>query len=290
MQDILFTILTFSMMLITFKYFELFGVNNLQAIIINYITAGSMALASCYIHGISFSPIDLVSSEYTAPALIIGILFIVTFNMIAFSTQKIGIAITTVANKMSMIIPVLVGLYLFNEKQSLLKFLGVFLAILAIYFSSTSGGKLSFNKKYLLLIIMVFIGQGLADSTLKWAQVNAVGPSENQLFFAVIFFSAALFGSVYLLFEHFVKKHKISLKNIIWGIVLGVPNFFTLHFFMSALKSGALESSQIFPIVNMGVIVLTAVSGIILFRQKLSKGNWYGILLAIVAIAMITFA
>ena len=109
-----------------------------------------MALTSCYIHGISFSPVDLVTSEYTTPALIIGILFIVTFNMIAFSTQKIGIAITTVANKMSMIIPVLVGLYLFNEKQSLLKFLGVFLAILAIYFSSTSAGKLSFNKKYLL--------------------------------------------------------------------------------------------------------------------------------------------
>ena len=164
------------------------------------------------------------------------------------------------------------------------------MAVLAIYFSSTSGGKLSFNKKYLLLIIMVFIGQGLADSTLKWAQVNAVGPAENQLFFAVIFFSAALFGSLYLLVEHFVNSHRVSLKNIFWGVVLGVPNFFTLHFFMSALKSGVLESSQIFPIVNMGVIVLTAISGIILFRQKLSKGNWYGILLAIVAIAMITFS
>ena len=66
MQDILFTIFTFSIMLITFKYFEVFGVNNLQAIIVNYITAGSMALASCYIYGISFAPVDLVSSEYKA--------------------------------------------------------------------------------------------------------------------------------------------------------------------------------------------------------------------------------
>ena len=65
-----------------------------------------MALASCYIYDISFSPVDLVSSQYTAPALVIGILFIITFNMIAFSTQKIGIAITTVANKMSMIMAV----------------------------------------------------------------------------------------------------------------------------------------------------------------------------------------
>ena len=59
---------------------------------------------------------------------------------------------------------------------------------------------------------------------------------------------------------------------------------------MEALKGGVLESSQIFPIVNMGVIVLTATSGVILFKQKLSNGNWFGILMAIMAIALITFA
>ena len=59
---------------------------------------------------------------------------------------------------------------------------------------------------------------------------------------------------------------------------------------MEALKGGVLESSQIFPIVNMGVIVLTATSGVVLFKQKLSNGNWFGILMAIIAIALITFA
>ena len=290
MQDIIFTIITFSMMLITFKYFELFGVNNLQAIIVNYITAGSMAVVSSSFNGIEISPVEMFSSDYTAPALVIGILFIVTFNLIAFSTQKIGIAITTVANKMSMIIPVLAGLYLFGEEKSVLKFAGVLLAVFAIYFSSTTGGKLSFNKKYLLLIVLVFIGQGIADSTLKWAQVNAVGPQENQVFFATIFFSASFFGLLYLIYEIVVKSHTFKLKTLLWGVILGIPNFFTLHFFMEALKGGVLESSQIFPIVNMGVIVLTATSGVILFKQKLSNGNWFGILMAIIAIALITFA
>ena len=291
MQDIIFTTITFSMMLILFKYFEVFGVNNLQAIIVNYITAGSMAIASCYMNGIVFSPAELVSSDYTAPAIIIGVLFIITFNLLAFSTQKVGIAITTVANKMSMIVPVIVGVYFFGEEKTFLKFVGILLAIIAIYFSSTSGGKLSFNKKYIFLIFLVFLGQGLADSTLSWAEgKKLVGPSENQAFFIVIFFSAAIFGSFYLMFEHFIKAHKLKFKNILWGVMLGVPNFFALHFFMNALKGNVLESSQIFPIVNMGVIVLTAVSGIILFRQKLSTSNWYGILLAVVAIALITFA
>ena len=80
MQDIIFTIITFSMMLITFKYFELFGVNNLQAIIVNYITAGSMAVLSSNINGIQISPVEMFSSDYTPPALIIGVLFIITFN------------------------------------------------------------------------------------------------------------------------------------------------------------------------------------------------------------------
>ncbi len=290
MQDIIFTIITFSMMLITFKYFELFGVNNLQAIIVNYITAGSMAVVSSNFNGIQTSPVEMFSSDYTPPALIIGILFIITFNLIAFSTQKIGIAITTVANKMSMIIPVIAGLYLFGEEKSVLKFAGVFLAIFAIYFSSTTGGKLSFNKKYLLLIVLVFIGQGIADSTLKWAQVHAVGPTESQVFFATIFFSASFFGLLYLIYEIIVKSHTFKLKTLLWGVILGIPNFFTLHFFMEALKGGVLESSQIFPIVNMGVIVITATSGIVLFKQKLSGGNWLGILMAVIAIALITFA
>ena len=291
MQDIIFTTVTFSMMLILFKYFEVFGVNNLQAIIVNYITAGILALVSSQLNGITVSPIQMMSSDYTLPAIIIGVLFIITFNLLAFSTQKVGIAITTVANKMSMIIPVIVGVYFFNDEKSVLKFAGVFLAIIAIYFSSTSGGRLSFNKKYIFLIVLVFIGQGLADSTLSWAEEKKmIGPAETQAFFIAIFFSAAIFGAIYLLFEHFIKSHKLKFKNIFGGVMLGIPNFFALHFFMNALKSNVLESSQIFPIVNMGVIVLTAVSGIILFKQKLSMSNWYGILLAIAAIAMITFS
>ena len=116
MIDIILTIITFSMMLIIFKYFELFKVNNLQAIIVNYFTAGLLAIAlDSNSSEISFS--QIINADYIIQALIIGLLFIITFNLVAFGTQKIGIAITTVANKMSMIIPVLAGLFLFNEDK-----------------------------------------------------------------------------------------------------------------------------------------------------------------------------
>ena len=290
MTAIILTIITFSMMLIIFKYFELFKVNNLQAIIVNYFTAGFLALTADNINNSnSFSLTEVINSAYIIQALIIGVLFIITFNLVAFGTQKIGIAITTVSNKMSMVIPVLVGLFIFKESINSIKITGVLLAILAIYFSCSKNGKLSFDKKYIFIIILIFIGQGIADSTLSWAQEMKLNQNNKYTFFATTFFIAALMGILFLIYQSIIGLHSFKFKNILWGIILGIPNYFTLFFFVDALDSGIFEKSQVFPIVNMGVIVLTATSGIILFREYLSKSNWLGILLAVVAISLITF-
>ena len=289
MIEITLTIVTFSLMLIIFKYFEIFKVNNLQAIIVNYITAGVLALvADGSVLTNNFSITNLFQPTFIYYALIIGVLFIITFNLIAFGTQKIGIAITTVSNKMSMIIPVLIGLFVFKEDKNFLKLIGIVLAILAIFFSCSKNGKLSFDKKYLPIIILVFIGQGIADSTLKWAQEFAINASNNNVFFATTFFTAAFSGTLFMMIQ--LRKITVTLRSLLWGVILGIPNYFTLYFFVEALSAGVFESSQVFPIVNMGVIVLTAVMGIILFREHLSKSNWMGILLALIAISLITFS
>lgn len=289
MIEITLTIVTFSLMLIIFKYFEIFKVNNLQAIIVNYITAGALALvADGSVLTNNFSITTLFQPKFIYYALIIGVLFIITFNLIAFGTQKIGIAITTVSNKMSMIIPVLIGLFVFKEDKNFLKLIGIVLAILAIFFSCSKNGKLSFEKKYLPVIILVFIGQGIADSTLKWAQEFAINSSNNNVFFATTFFTAAFSGTLFMMIQQ--RKITVTLRSLLWGVILGIPNYFTLYFFVEALSAGVFESSQVFPIVNMGVIVLTAVMGIILFREHLSKSNWMGILLALIAISLITFS
>ena len=255
----------------------------------NYITAGALALvADGSVLTNNFSITNLFQPTFIYYALIIGVLFIITFNLIAFGTQKIGIAITTVSNKMSMIIPVLIGLFVFKEDKNFLKLIGIVLAILAIFFSCSKNGKLSFDKKYLPVIILVFIGQGIADSTLKWAQEFAINASNNNVFFATTFFTAAFSGTLFMMIQ--LRKITVTLRSLLWGVILGIPNYFTLYFFVEALSAGVFESSQVFPIVNMGVIVLTAVMGIILFREHLSKSNWMGILLALIAISLITFS
>ena len=289
MIDIIYTTITFSSMLVLFKYFGKYGVNNLQAIIVNYFTAGTLSLIVAHNNDIKISLPDIIYSTYIIPSLIIGFLFIVTFNLLAFGTQKIGIAISTVANKMSMIIPVIIGISLFSEKLGMFKLIGIVLAISAIYMTSTKSGKLSFDKKFLPIILLIFFGQGMADGTLSWAQKFSINDENTPLFFASVFLIAGILGSVFLIYETIKNGFKLEFKNLIWGIGLGIPNYLTLHFFVRSLQSPIFESSQVFPIVNMGVIVLTALAGILLFREKLSFFNWGGILVAVFAISLITF-
>jgi drug/metabolite transporter (DMT)-like permease len=272
-----------------FKYFGKYQVNNLQAIIINYFTAGTLALVTTNANGLPIVFQHIFLSNYIVPSLIIGLLFIITFNLLAFGTQKIGIAISTVANKMSMIIPVIIGIYLFKEDLGVLKLLGFTLAISAIYMTSTKSGKLSFDKKFMPIILLIFLGQGIADGTLSWTQKFTLSTENTSLFFASTFFSAGTFGCLFLVYDLMVKKIQFQAKNILWGIALGVPNYLTLHFFIRSLQSPILESSQVFPVVNMGIIILSAMSGIILFKEKLTPLNWTGIAIAIIAISFISF-
>ena len=285
MINVLYTILLFNILIIVFKMFEKYNVDNLQALIVNYITAG---ICSYFLLESSFSVVEILNSDWLYHAILIGALFIIVFNFYAYGIQKVGISISTVANKMSLIIPVCAALLLYSETETFtyLKGIAFFLALSGIYLSSTNGGKLSFDKKYIWLIILVFVGQGLSDSLFNdFAQKF---PNEGgYLFFMVLFFMASFSGILILTGKSFKKKKPLQLKSLIWGIIFGVPNFFSLVFFLKAL--GNLESSIVFPLVSMGVVVSSSLIGMFLFKEKLSKSNWIGILLSLCAIYIFSF-
>jgi drug/metabolite transporter (DMT)-like permease len=283
---VILTILVFNVLIVIFKLFARFKVDNLQALIVNYITAGTIGFI------LLKEPINMqhiLSAPWLYHAMAIGFLFIVVFNFYAFGTQKVGIAITTVANKMSLVIPVAAALILEeNDNISTEKIIGFILALIGIYLASTKGGKLSFNIKYLWLIILVFIGQGIADSIFNDSK-TMLNPGEDMLYFIVLFFMASISGILILLGKSVASPPKFELKNILWGVILGVPNFYSLLFMLKALSSPGLEASVVFPMVSMGVVVLSSIIGIILYKEKLTKGNWIGILFACGAIAIFSF-
>ena len=287
MINIIYTILLFNILIIVFKMFEKYKVDNLQALIVNYLTAAG---CSYFFLEQNFSLNYVLNSEWLYHAMIIGTLFIVVFNFYAFGTQKVGIVVTTVANKMSLIIPVCAALILYPEENTFntLKGIAFFLALAGIYLSSTKGGKLSFDKKYLWLIILVFVGQGISDSIFNdFAQQF---PNEGgYLFFMVLFCIASISGILILSAKSVKNKNPLQIRSLFWGIIFGVPNFFCLVFFLKALGDPQLTSSIVFPLVSMGVVVSSSVIGLFLFKENLTRSNWIGIILSICAIYIFSY-
>lgn len=287
MIDILLTVLSFNILIILFKFFEKLNINNLQALIVNYFIA---SLCGIYFSEQEFSLEYIIKAPWLMHAVAIGILFIMAFNFYATGTQKVGIAITTIANKLSLFIPVGIALILYpNEELTIVKIIGFILAVIGIYLSSTKNKKLSFDQKYIWLIIIVFVGQGIADTIFNHAQQTLVGDSDKSLFFTVLFMVAAFSGTLILIGKSVKKRQKIELKNIIGGLIFGIPNFASLIFFFNALESSGFGASQVFPLVSMGVVVVSALIGSILFKEKLSSINWIGLGFVVLSIFIITF-
>jgi len=287
MVNILLTVLTFNILIVLFKIFDKLKVDNLQALIVNYFTAG---LCGIYFSDQEFSITYILNAPWFMHAAVIGVLFIVVFNFYAIGAQKVGIAITTIANKLSLFIPVGFALILYpNEDLTLVKIVGFILAVIGIYLSSTKNKKLSFDKKYIWLIILVFVGQGIGDTIFNHAQQTLVGDADKSLFFTVLFMMAGTSGILILIGKSVKKKQKIEFKNIIGGVIFGIPNFASLIFFFNALESSGFAASQVFPIVSMGVVVVSALVGLILFKEKLTFMNWLGLGVAVLSIFMITF-
>ena len=85
-------------------------------------------------------------------------------------------------------------------------------------------------------------------------------------------------------------KIKLQLVNVVCGLILGFFNFGNILFYMKAHKAFAENPSTVFAGMNMGVIVLGSFVGVVAFKEKLSKINYLGILLALVAIVFITLS
>ena len=290
MINLIITITTFSAMVMLFKYFDKIGVNNFTAITFNYFTAGILALFSYRVENSIIELKSNINLNLLICSLIVGVLFIMTFNLYAFTAQKIGITLSTIANKMSMIIPILIGLILFKEEVTLIKVIGIFLAIGAIIFSSKEDKKSKkLSQVNMLILSLLFIGQGLADGILNWAQKNILNSENMNLFFTLTFLSAGLAGGLYIFYKIKTSNFKMNKKSILWGIILGIPNYLTLLYFIKSLKNDLFSSYQVFPIVNIGVIVLCTILSVILFKEKVSFYKWIGVGFGILAISLILF-
>jgi drug/metabolite transporter (DMT)-like permease len=178
---------------------------------------------------------------------------------------------------------------LYQEHLSLLQILGIILALFAVFFASLKERKIKAEKWAFVLPLSVFLGSGIIDTSIKYFQQVHMQENEYALFSATIFASAAVVGIVFILFKSIKQPLKLNLKNVIGGICLGVPNYFSIYFLLKALQHPTWNSAAVFTINNVAIVMFSTLLGILLFKEILSVKNWLGIGLAIISIVLVAF-
>lgn len=285
---LLLSVLASTLIFVTFKLFERFKINILQAIVANYWVAFSTAIIA-YRTSVSIAQLPQFGWFYYALAL--GALFILVFNLMAITTQQSGLSVVSVATKMSLVIPVLFGLFYYKESIGFLKLFGILLALTAVYLTSIRSKQgININRKYILFPVLVFIGSGIIDTSIKFLEETFVAQNDIPLFSAVLFLAAGIVGIFILIIQAIRGNFKFEFKNIIGGICLGITNYFSIYFLVKTLRSDILESSGIFTVNNVAIVTLSTLAGIILFKEKLSQRNWLGIIFAVIGIFLIAMS
>lgn len=266
---------------VLFKAARKWTTNAKQIVLFNYL----FALLLCFI---VFSPnVQVISVEVPIALYIsLGVLLPLVFLVLIASIKNIGIVKTDAAQRLSLFVSIVAAWLIFNEVFSVTKLIGILTGFVALFLVLNK--KDSSTETDLKYPILVFLGFGVIDILFKKVAVFAVVPYTTSLF--VIFSIAFVFMLFVVLYEIVVDKKPLELKYLFLGLLVGCFNFGNILFYLKAHQAFSDNPSTVFAGMNMGVILLGSIVGVLVFKEKLSKLNYIGLVLALFSILLIVIS
>ncbi len=263
---------------ILFKIARKYTINHTQIVAWNYV----FAMLFCYA---TFSP-DITKVNATAPwglYAVIGFLLPLIFLFLASSIKHMGIVKTDAAQRLSLFIPIIAAWLIFNEQFSVLKIVAFVVAVPALLLILSKNTKNTATKW--IYPALVLIGFGVIDILFKQISSFTSLPYTTSLF--IIFGIALTIMIAVVAYEVILKKIVLKTNNLVFGALVGIFNFGNILFYLKAHQDFSESPSTVFAGMNLGVIVIGSLVGVLIFKEKLSKLNFLGLSLALVAIVLI---
>lgn len=280
-------------LLLNFRLFPRYGVNTFQAIVFNYpvcFLTGWLLLPA----GQSFS-IDF-GQTWTWLALGLGVGFIVTFLLSGVSTQRMGLTATSLANNLSLVIPVCFSLFVFGAGGKTFdawNYIGLFLALVAVGLSTFRKEKdptTSATGLYRLLPLAVFLGYGATNTMINYMNIRFIPSADKTVQVTLTMITGAIGAGLVMLAIRLVRGvETLDRRSLAGAFTLGIPNFLSFYTLLLALSAFRGNGAFVYPLYNIGVILVAALTAAVFFREKLSGVNKVGLALAVLAIGLISW-
>ena len=207
-----------------------------------------------------------------------GLVYLGGFILMQWSTRYNGVVLSSIFMKLGILVSTLISVIWFREIPTGLQVTGFILAVLAIIVINYRKGTTLSSGSWALLLMLCL--SGLSDGTSKIYEVFG-NPNIENLFLCFTFCSALLFC---LWFMHH-KGEQLGKKELLYGSLLGIPNFFSSLFLLKAL--GSVPGVIAFPTYSVATILVVALAGLLVFREKLEKKQIAGSILICIALILL---
>jgi drug/metabolite transporter (DMT)-like permease len=293
---VLFTVALYLIM----RAYPRYKVDSFHAIVFNYY--------ACVLTGLVLTP-DLTvfravewDSQGTLLTLALGSMFVTAFMLIGLTAQKVSVTATSLAGNMSLVIPVVFGLFVFqnnNKNFTAFNYAGLLVALIALGLGAiqNSGQKkgdstkpaLVSDRALWLLPILTFFAAGTNNTLINYLSVKYYLPGQTTIFMIIACTGAIIIGTVILLYKIIIGKEKLLLRSVVGGFILGVPNFLSLYFLLLALGSFSNSAAFVFPIYNILTMLVSSFAAWAIYKEHLNLLNKWGLVLAVLAIVLISY-
>lgn len=207
-----------------------------------------------------------------------GVLYLAGLLLIQLNIKKNGVVLSAIFQKLGLLIQVLMSVVIFGERPGILQVIGIIICLVAVVM-------INFEKEQTIIsfklgLILILLVSGFCDGMSKiHEELGNPILSEHFLFYT---FGTALILCLCLIIG---KKTKVGLKDIGFGILLGVPNYFSAKFLLKALES--VPAVIAFPTFSVGAIALITLAGLLVFKEKLSRKQGVGIAVILLALVLL---
>ena len=208
-----------------------------------------------------------------------GALYLGGFLMLRFNIKHNGIVLSATFMKLGVLIPTVMAVIIFGEFPTGMQLIGIVMALAAIVIIHFEKDSLNQGDKKIWLLVLLTMG-GLADSMANF--FDKLGDPSGKDGYLLITFCTATLLTLLLAIK---RKKKITKLDIIFGILVGIPNYYFSVFLLAALRE--VSSVIVYPTYSIGAMVIIVIAGIVAFKEKISIKKGVALCLIAVAIALL---
>ena len=208
-----------------------------------------------------------------------GILYLVSFVFLKFNMQYNGIVLSSTFMKLGVLIPTIMAVVVIREIPTWMQVLGIVLSVVAIVIIHFEKDAIKEgNKKIWLLVLLIM--NGFTDSMANIYEKTGDASGKDS-YLLITFLTAFLLALVFAL----TGKQKITKKDLLFGMLIGVPNYFSARFLLLALTE--LAAVLVYPMYSVATMIVISLVGILVFRESVSKKKMGALGLIILALCLL---